>query len=172
MEGYHILECIGEGSFGRVFKGRRKYTLDIVAMKFISKVGRSDKELMSLRKEIDIMRGLKHDNIITLLDSFDTENEVCVVTDFADGELFHILEDDQKLPEEVVHHIAHQLVSALWYLHSNRILHRDMKPQNILLCNGGLVKLCDFGFARAMGVDTFMVTSIKERLLTSTSWVP
>ncbi|KAL5255060.1 hypothetical protein ACHWQZ_G014481 [Mnemiopsis leidyi] len=161
MEGYHILECIGEGSFGRVFKGRRKYTLDIVAMKFISKVGRSDKELMSLRKEIDIMRGLKHDNIITLLDSFDTENEVCVVTDFADGELFHILEDDQKLPEEVVHHIAHQLVSALWYLHSNRILHRDMKPQNILLCNGGLVKLCDFGFARAMGVDTFMVTSIK-----------
>ena len=161
MEGYHILECIGEGSFGRVFKGRRKYTLDIVAMKFISKVGRSEKELMSLRKEIDIMRGLKHDNIITLLDSFDTENEVCVVTDFADGELFHILEDDQKLPEEVVHHIAHQLVSALWYLHSNRILHRDMKPQNILLCNGGLVKLCDFGFARAMGVDTFMVTSIK-----------
>ncbi|XP_063681611.1 serine/threonine-protein kinase 36-like [Bolinopsis microptera] len=161
MEGYHILECIGEGSFGRVFKGRRKYTLDIVAMKFISKVGRSEKELMNLRREIDIMRGLKHDNIITLLDSFDTENEVCVVTDFADGELFHILEDDQKLPEDVVHHIAHQLVSALWYLHSNRILHRDMKPQNILLCNGGLVKLCDFGFARAMSVDTFMVTSIK-----------
>ena len=161
MEGYHILECIGEGSFGRVYKGRRKYSFDIVAMKFISKIGRSEKELLNLRKEIDIMRGLQHPNIISLLDSFDTENEVCVVTDFADGELFHILEDDQKLIEPVVHHIAHQLVSALWYLHSNRILHRDMKPQNILLCNGGLVKLCDFGFARAMGVNTFMVTSIK-----------
>ena len=161
MESYHILECIGEGSFGRVYKGRKKYTFDIVAMKFISKLGRTEKELMNLRSEIEIMRGLKHPNIITLLDSFDTENEVCVVTDFADGELFHILEDDQKLSEQVVHHIAHQLVSALWYLHSNRILHRDMKPQNILLSNGGYVKLCDFGFARAMSVDTFMVTSIK-----------
>lgn len=161
MEDYHILECIGEGSFGRVYKGRKKYTFEIVAMKFISKLGRSEKELMTLRREIEIMQGLKHPNIITLLDSFDTDNEVCVVTDFADGELFHILEDDQKLPEKIVHHIAHQLVSALWYLHSNRILHRDMKPQNILLSNGGFVKLCDFGFARSMSVDTFMVTSIK-----------
>ena len=161
MNNYHILECIGEGSFGRVYKGRKKHTFDIVAMKFISKIGRTEKELDCLKREIDIMRGLKHPNIISLLDSFDTDEEVCVVTDFADGELFHILEDDQKLPEVVVHHIAHQLVSALWYLHSNRILHRDMKPQNILMCNGGLVKLCDFGFARAMSVNTFMVTSIK-----------
>ena len=51
----------------------------------------------------------------------------------------------------MIQNIAAQLVSALYYLHSNRILHRDMKPQNILIGKGGAIKLCDFGFARTMG---------------------
>ncbi|KAK7488222.1 hypothetical protein BaRGS_00020529 [Batillaria attramentaria] len=137
MDNYHVLEIIGEGSFGKVYKGRRKYTGQIVALKFIPKVGKSDKELRGLRREIEIMRGLHHDNIIEMLDSFDTEKEVVVVTDYAEGELFQILEDDGSLPEEQVQTIAAQLVSALFYLHSHRILHRDMKPQNILLGKGG-----------------------------------
>ena len=71
--------------------------------------------------------------------------QVVVVTEYADGELFGLLEDDVTLPEEQVQVIACQLVSALHYLHSHRIMHRDMKPQNILLCKGNRVKLCDFG---------------------------
>ncbi|XP_016144879.1 serine/threonine-protein kinase 36 [Sinocyclocheilus grahami] len=145
MDQYHILEVIGEGSFGRVYKGRRKFSGQVVALKFIPKVGRSEKDLRSLKREIDIMRGLKHPNIVLLLDSFETEREVVVVTEYAEGELFQILEDDGSLPENQVREIACQLVSALYYLHSHRILHRDMKPQNILLGKGGVVKLCDFG---------------------------
>nr|AML81036.1 serine/threonine-protein kinase 36 [Chanodichthys ilishaeformis] len=161
MDQYHILEVIGEGSFGRVYKGRRKFSGQVVALKFIPKVGRSEKDLRSLKREIDIMRGLKHPNIVLLLDSFETEREVVVVTEYAEGELFQILEDDGSLPENQVCEIACQLVSALYYLHSHRILHRDMKPQNILLGKGGIVKLCDFGFARAMSVSTLVLTSIK-----------
>ncbi|KAK3796590.1 hypothetical protein RRG08_057839 [Elysia crispata] len=161
MENYHVLEIIGEGSFGKVYKGRKKFTSQIVALKFIPKMGKSDKELKGLRREIDIMRGLKHDNIIELLDSFDTDKEVVVVTDCAEGELFQILEDDANLPEDQVRTIAAQLVSALYYLHSHRILHRDMKPQNILLGKGGVIKLCDFGFARGMSTNTLVLTSIK-----------
>uniref|UniRef100_A0A4W3H055 non-specific serine/threonine protein kinase n=1 Tax=Callorhinchus milii TaxID=7868 RepID=A0A4W3H055_CALMI len=71
--------------------------------------------------------------------------QVVVVTDYADGELYQVLEDDGSLPEEQVRAIAVQLVSALHYLHSHRILHRDMKPQNILVGKAGVVKLCDFG---------------------------
>uniref|UniRef100_A0A8B9HJ12 non-specific serine/threonine protein kinase n=2 Tax=Astyanax mexicanus TaxID=7994 RepID=A0A8B9HJ12_ASTMX len=161
MEQYHVLEMIGEGSFGRVYKGRRKFSGQVVALKFIPKVGRSEKELRSLKREIEIMRGLKHPHIVLLLDSFETEREVVVVTEYAEGELFQILEDDGCLPESQVRTIACQLVSALYYLHSNRILHRDMKPQNILLGKGGVVKLCDFGFARSMSVSTLVLTSIK-----------
>ncbi|GAA6071219.1 serine/threonine-protein kinase 36 [Tachysurus ichikawai] len=99
MEQYHVLELIGEGSFGRVKKGRRKFSGQVVALKFIPKVGRSEKELRSLKREIEIMRGLKHPNIVLLLDSFETQTEVVVVTEYAEGELFQILEDDGCLPE-------------------------------------------------------------------------
>ncbi|XP_070699860.1 serine/threonine-protein kinase 36 [Pempheris klunzingeri] len=161
MNSYHVLELVGEGSFGRVHKGRKRYTGQVVALKFMPKVGRSEKELRSLKREIEIMRGLQHPNIVQLFDSFETETEVVVITEYAEGQLFQILEDDGKLPESQVREIACQLVSALYYLHSHRILHRDMKPQNILLGKSGVVKLCDFGFARAMSVSTLVLTSIK-----------
>ncbi|NXI09357.1 STK36 kinase, partial [Irena cyanogastra] len=161
MENYHVLEMIGEGSFGRVYRGRRKHSAQVVALKFIPKVGRSEKELKNLQREIEIVRDLHHPNIIQMLDSFETAKEVVVVTDYAEGELFQILEDDGTLPEDQVQTIAAQLISALYYLHSHRILHRDMKPQNILLGKDGVVKLCDFGFARAMSIHTMVLTSIK-----------
>lgn len=70
---------------------------------------------------------------------------MCVVTEFAEGDLFQVLEDDKHLDVGVVRGVASQLVSALFYLHSHRILHRDMKPQNILIGKSGVIKLCDFG---------------------------
>ncbi|KAL9654808.1 hypothetical protein ABK040_008601 [Willaertia magna] len=161
IDDYHVLDLIGEGSFGRVFKGRRKYTSQIVAMKFIPKKGKNEKELYNLRQEINILKKLNHENIILLLDSFETKDEFCVVMEFAQGELFEILEDDERLPEDVVAKIAKQLVRALHYLHSNRIIHRDMKPQNILIGSDGSIKLCDFGFARVMSCNTMVLTSIK-----------
>ncbi|KAK9724806.1 hypothetical protein RND81_05G099900 [Saponaria officinalis] len=161
VENYHVIELVGEGSFGKVYKGRRKFTGQTVAMKFIMKHGKSDKDLHNLRQEIEILRKLKHENIIEMLDSFETAQEFCVVTEFAQGELFEILEDDKCLPEEQVRAIAKQLVKALHYLHSNRIIHRDMKPQNILIGSGSVVKLCDFGFARAMSMNTVVLRSIK-----------
>ncbi|CAI0412876.1 unnamed protein product, partial [Linum tenue] len=140
-----------------------------VAMKFIMKQGKTEKDVHNLRQEIEILRKLKHENVIEMLDSFESPQEFCVVTEFARyyvvlssiGELFEILEDDKCLPEEQVQAIAKQLVRALHYLHSNRIIHRDMKPQNILICSGSIVKLCDFGFARAMSQNTVVLRSIK-----------
>ena len=114
-----------------------------------------------MRREIEIMRELRHDNVVQMTDTFETETDIVAVTEFCEGELFQILEDDGHLPENQVQSVACQLVSALFYLHSHRILHRDMKPQNILVAKGGVVKLCDFGFARAMSSNTLVLTSIK-----------
>jgi hypothetical protein len=75
MENYHIVELVGEGSFGKVFKARRKSCGHIVAMKFILKKGKNEKELRNLRTEIDILIKLNHDNIVSLLDAFETVNE-------------------------------------------------------------------------------------------------
>lgn len=68
--------------------------------------GKTEKELNNLRQEIDILKGLYHENIILLLDSFETTHEFCMITEFAQGELFEILEDDRSLPENEVRKIA------------------------------------------------------------------
>lgn len=111
--------------------------------------------------QINILRRLNHCNIIAMLDSFETEGEFCMVTEYAQGDLFQILEDDHQLPEDEIRKIAIQLTQALHVLHSNRIIHRDMKPQNILIGSKQQIKLCDFGFARAISHDSSLLTSIK-----------
>ena len=153
MENYHILTVVGEGSFGKVYKGRRRYSGQIVALKFIPKGGRSEKDNAALRQEIEILRSLRHENIVLMLDYFETDSEMCVVTEFAQGELFEVLESDRCLPEREVRSIARQLVRALHYLHSHRVIHRDMKPRNLLLNSNCDLKICDFGLARGVAVD-------------------
>lgn len=161
MEDYHVLHLIGQGCFGKVFKGRRRFSGQIVALKFISKRGKQDKDLQNLRLEIGILQRLDHENIIRLLDSFETNTDFVVVTEYAYGELFEIFQDDKSLPEEEVRRIAKQLVQGLNYLHSQKIIHRDMKPQNVLVGADDTIKLCDFGFARVMSSQTVVLTSIK-----------
>lgn len=138
MENYIILEQIGEGSFGKVYKvstflsrschvfhqARRRNTGFTVAMKFINKHGKSEKDIKNLRQEIGILKKLNNENIILMFDAFETDREFCVVTEYGQGELFYILQDDKRLPEKQVQQIAKQLVKALHYLHSNRIIHR------------------------------------------------
>ncbi|XP_049959680.1 serine/threonine-protein kinase fused isoform X2 [Schistocerca serialis cubense] len=161
MDGYEVLGLIGEGSFGRVFKAKIRNKNEVVALKVIRKRGRPEKELRSLRQECEIQRHLNHPNIIRMLDSFETEDEIVVVTEYADKELSEILSKEGYLPEDRARNIACDLVSALYYLHSHRVLHRDLKPQNILIEGNGTAKLCDFGFARSMSAGTHVLTSIK-----------
>ncbi|KAH9637743.1 hypothetical protein HF086_009411 [Spodoptera exigua] len=150
MECYVVISFIGEGSFGRVFKAKHKETDAVVALKVIRKKGRSVKDLKNLRQECDIQRQLKHPNIIRMIDSFDTDSELVVVTEYAEKELHSILAKEGCLNEDKVKKITWDLVSALYYLHSHRVLH-----------SSGRAKLCDFGLARIMTNATHILTSIK-----------
>ena len=107
------------------------------------------------------MKTLDHPNVIKMLDAFETNMEFVVVMEFAQGVLYDVLEHDARLPEKEVRMIARQLVDALYYLHSNRVIHRDLKPQNILIGTDRCVKVCDFGLARSMSKSSLVMTSIK-----------
>jgi fused-like protein len=93
-------------------------------MKFIEKYGKSEKEVKTLRQEIAILKTLNHEHIVLMLDAFESDREFCVVTEYAQGELFDVLQDDKKLDELTVQKIAKGLTKALYYLHSKRIIHR------------------------------------------------
>ena len=161
MENYHLIKQIGEGSFGKVYKARRKYTGRLVAIKMINKAGQSKDDLESFRREIDLLQKVSHPNVMRMLNVFEIDTDFCVVSELARGDLFQVIDDNQTLPETVLKSVAAQLVSSLSHLHSLHIIHRDMKPQNILIAEHGALKICDFGFARALSNTTLVLTSIK-----------
>ena len=161
MSKYTISEVIGEGSFGKVFRGKCKETGEVVALKFIPKHLKADHELTSLRRECEIQRGLSHPNIVLMLDSFETDREIVAVSEYVPQQLCALLMVNGSMGESRVCSIACNLLSALYYLHSHRIVHRDIKPQNILLTITGVAKLCDFGFSKKMEINTYVLESIK-----------
>ncbi|XP_065203126.1 probable serine/threonine-protein kinase tsuA [Planococcus citri] len=156
---YEIYHVIGEGSFGKVYKARFRETNELVAYKVISKNGRKPAEVFMLRKECEIQKNLQHPNIIRMIYSFETDNELVVITEFAQKDLCRVLKQEGVFPENKVKKVLRDLIAALYYLHSNRVLHRDLKPQNVLLDANETAKLCDFGFAKSLGRD--LLTSIK-----------
>jgi fused-like protein len=144
---YDVLERIGEGSFGRVHRGRRRFTGQFVALKFIATAARAPDELAALRSEVAILRRLDHPHIVLLLDCFETRADIVCVTELCHGELLGVLAADGALARPAAARVAAQLVSALAYLAAAGVMHRDLKPQNVLVGARGAVKLADFGFA-------------------------
>jgi len=164
MDSYEMLEKLGAGAHGSVHRGRRRHTGQFCALKLISKAQKSPADLQVLRTEISILQRLHHPNIIALLDCFETPSDLVLVMELAAGELFEVLLSDGALTPAALASAARDLTRALAYLHSQRIMHRDLKPQNCLIDSRGAIKLCDFGFARELGgarASLAVLTSVK-----------
>jgi len=106
------------------------------------------------------MKELKHENIVGLHDVIHTENKLMLVFDYMDKDLKRYMDtqgDRGALPPITIKSFMHQLLKGIDFCHSNRVLHRDLKPQNLLINSKGVLKLGDFGLARAFGipVNTF-----------------
>ena len=171
MDKYKLIEVIGEGSFGRVWKAKEKEDRRLVALKFVPKINQSEVDLQAIRKEWSILKTLNHENIVTAIEAFETKIEtskvppsLVLVTEFVDGGNLAVLMSlyPKGLDSERVKNLTIDLLCALHFLHRQRILHRDLKPQNVLIEKAsGKAKLADFGFARNMSYNTMVLTSIK-----------
>lgn len=111
-------------------------------------------------REISLMKELKHDNIVYLYDVIHTENKLMLVFEYMDKDLKKYMDsrgDRGQLDYVTIKSFMQQLLRGIAFCHDNRVLHRDLKPQNLLINTKGQLKLADFGLARAFGipVNTF-----------------
>lgn len=169
IEDFDYFERLGEGGFGVVLRCRRKSTGKYYAMKVLSKIrllyhhrGNLDKIYM----ERDLLASLVHPFLINLAYAFQTSEYVMLVTELADaGDLEVVFQDKFEMPQEVVSASINEAIEkafyfdleekirfymaetvlALGYMHSKGLIYRDLKPQNILLCSDGHIKLADLG---------------------------
>ncbi|XP_054259607.1 cyclin-dependent kinase-like 4 isoform X2 [Macrosteles quadrilineatus] len=151
MERYEKLGKLGEGSYGMVFKCRNRETGQIVAIKkFVESEDDPLIRKIALR-EIRLLKSLKHPNLVNLLEVFRRKRKLHLVFEFCEHTVLHELERyPHGCPETMVRSITWQTLQGVAYCHQHNCIHRDVKPENILLTAQGVVKLCDFGFARLM----------------------
>ncbi|KAG9481140.1 hypothetical protein GDO78_010408 [Eleutherodactylus coqui] len=151
MEKFEKISKIGEGSYGVVFKCRNRDTGQIVAIKkFLESEDDPVIKKIALR-EIRMLKQLKHPNLVNLLEVFRRKRKIHLVFEYCDHTVLHELDRHPRgVPEHLVKSITWQTLQAVSFCHRHNCIHRDVKPENILITKHSVIKLCDFGFARIL----------------------
>mmetsp|Transcript_20571 Transcript_20571/g.22930 ORF Transcript_20571/g.22930 Transcript_20571/m.22930 type:complete len:783 (+) Transcript_20571:2-2350(+) len=153
---YEVKDAVGKGKFGTVKLGIHKKTGKKVAIKVMKKKSMTLQDIELQKREIEILKICQHPSIIRLLDVFENQDYIYIVMEYLSGGplLQYFKERKYKLKEDRVKDIAHQISTALFYLKSFGIAHRDMKPDNIMMASNtddGEIKLIDFGLSKIIG---------------------
>uniref|UniRef100_A0A096LQB7 cyclin-dependent kinase n=1 Tax=Poecilia formosa TaxID=48698 RepID=A0A096LQB7_POEFO len=156
LETYIKLDKLGEGTYATVFKGRSKLTDNLVALKEIRLEHEEGAPCTAIREVlVSLLKDLKHANIVTLHDIVHTDKSLTLVFEYLDKDLKQYMDDcGNILSMQNVKIFLYQILRGLAYCHRRKVLHRDLKPQNLLINDRGELKLADFGLARAKSVPT------------------
>ena len=161
LSDYVKIEKIGEGTYGVVYKGKNKITNQLVALKKIRLENDEEGVPSTAIREISLLRELQHPNIVALLDVLMQENKLYLVFEFLSMDLKKYMEslpNNKLLEPQLVKSYLHQICQGIMYCHQRRTMHRDLKPQNLLIDKNGVIKLADFGLARAFGIPIRVYT--------------
>ena len=154
---YKPKKMLGSGSFGCVYEAKNTVFGNSVAMKVIKKDKNNELDEQEIRNEIDILKKLSHPNIVKIYEFYISDNHYYIITEYCKGgELFSYIKN--KYTERQLAVLFYQVFSGLWYLHENKILHRDIKLENIMISDKEKdnstgeelfwVKIIDFGTAK------------------------
>lgn len=153
MENFQIIRTLGEGTYGRALLCKRKSDQANFVIKEVNLQNMSDEEKKEAENEVSILSLLKHPNIVCYNNSFTQRNRLYIVQEFADGgDLSDRIEKQKGIPmtEEQIMNYFIQITIALKYLHEHKIMHRDLKSQNVFLMKNDFVKLGDFGISKQL----------------------
>ncbi|XP_013774341.1 cyclin-dependent kinase 1-like [Limulus polyphemus] len=161
FEDYAKIEKIGEGTYGVVYKGKNKKTGQLVALKKIRLESEDEGVPSTAIREISLLKELQHPNIVCLQDVLMQENRLYLVFEFLSMDLKKYLDSipsGQNMDKMLVKSYLYQILQAILFCHQRRVLHRDLKPQNLLIDQKGVIKIADFGLARAFGIPVRVYT--------------
>lgn len=155
-DAYQKIEKIGEGTYGIVYKARHKESNILVALKKIKMELEDDGIPSTTIREMSALKTLNHPSIIKLYEIISSKNNLYLVFEFVDIDLRSFLDrmfaQNRTLKSYEIKKMAYQLISGMEYCHARGLLHRDLKPQNILVSREGTIKICDFGLCRCIGI--------------------
>nr|KAG5714827.1 hypothetical protein BaRGS_000315 [Batillaria attramentaria] len=147
MDDYVKIEKIGEGTYGVVYKGRHKKTNRMVALKKIRLESDEEGVPSTAVREISLLRELQHPNIVSLEDVLMQENKLYLVFEFLSMDLKKYMDSipaGQPMDKMLIKSYLFQISQGMLFCHQRRVLHRDLKPQNLLIDNKGVIKIADF----------------------------
>ena len=149
LKDFNIGKKLGRGKFGCVYLAQEKASQYVVALKTLFKRQLSNAGVEhQLRREIEIQSHLRHPNILRLFGYFYDASRVYLILEYAEGgELYKQLTKQTKFTEELTANYICQLAQALHHCHKKHVIHRDMKPENILIGSNGELKIADFGWS-------------------------
>ena len=147
-----ILECLGRGGMGAVYKARQPRLDRIVALKILSPEKQGNQKFAErFEREARALAKLHHPNIVTVYDFGETQGNFYLLMEFVDGLTLRQLLQSRKLAPEEALAIVPKICEALQYAHGQGIVHRDIKPENVLMDKEGRIKIADFGIAKILG---------------------
>eukprot|EP00794_Sanderia_malayensis_P012793 gene12793-14105_t len=154
LSDYEKLEKIGEGTYGVVYKARRRHDDKMVALKKIRLDSEDDGVPSTAIREISLLKEMKaHPCIVKLLTVLHEDSRLYLVFEYLMMDLKKYFDTVKgPLDKMLVKSYLYQLCSGIEYCHKHRIVHRDLKPQNLLIDENGLIKIADFGLGRAVGI--------------------
>ena len=145
---YEVLGVVGEGAYGIVYKCKNKETGKYVAIKRFKEVD-DDLVKKTMKRELKMLQKLHHPNVVDFQEAYKRKGNLYLVFEFVDKNLLELLQEHpQGLDPNLIRHLIYQLCKAIKYMHDQNIIHRDVKPENLLITENMELKLCDFGFAR------------------------
>lgn len=164
---YELIEKIGEGGMAIVYKAKDRLLNRYVAIKILRpEFVKDEKFIENFRKESQAAAGLSHPNIVNVYDVGQEGNIHFIVMELIDGKsLSQVIEEEGRLDYKEAISITKQVASALSLAHKNQIIHRDVKPHNILITSSGTAKLADFGIAMAVSKES--IAEGKEKIMGS-----
>jgi len=155
LENYIKIDKIGEGTYGIVYKGQEKKTGRFVAMKKIRLESEDEGVPSTAIREISMLRELQHPNIVQLMEVIMEENKLYLIFEFLSMDLKRYLDTcaGPAFNTQMVKSFLYQICQGICFCHQRRVLHRDLKPQNLLVdVSTNSIKVADFGLARAIGI--------------------